>query len=53
MVTEDKYEVLKEINYIDSEGKPDYLLFIAVFIIILLLFISAFMYLKNFAKGLF
>lgn len=48
VVTEDKYEVLKEINYIDSEGKPDYLLFIAVFIIILLLFISAFMYLKNF-----
>ncbi|MGI6122766.1 MAG: HD family phosphohydrolase [Acetivibrionales bacterium] len=48
VVTEDKYEVLKEINYIDSEGKPDYLLYMAVFIIILLLFISAFLYLRNF-----
>ncbi|MGI6083848.1 MAG: HD family phosphohydrolase [Acetivibrionales bacterium] len=48
VVTEDKYEVLKEINYIDSEGKPDYLLYIAVFIINLLLFISAFLYLRNF-----
>ena len=48
LVTEDKYQVLKEINYIDSEGKPDYPLFIAVFVIILLLFISAFLYLKNF-----
>jgi len=48
LVTEDKYQVLKEINYIDSEGKPDYPLFIAVFVIILLLFISALMYLKNF-----
>ena len=48
VVTEDKYAVLKEINYIDSEGKPDYLLYIAVYIIILLLFISTFLYLKNF-----
>ncbi len=47
-VTDDKYDVLKEINYIDSEGKPDYLLYIAVFVIILLLFISAFLYLRNF-----
>ncbi|NLX63730.1 MAG: HDIG domain-containing protein [Clostridiaceae bacterium] len=48
LVTEDKYQVLKEINYIDSEGKPDYPLYIAVFVITLLLFISAFLYLKNF-----
>ncbi len=48
IVTEDKYDVLKEINYIDSEGKPDYLLYVAVYAIILLLFISAFLYLKNF-----
>ena len=39
IVTEDKFEVLKELNYIDSEGKPDYLLYISVFLIIFILFI--------------
>ncbi len=48
VVTEDKYDVLKEINYIDSEGKPDYLLYIAVFVIIFLLFMSAFLYFRKF-----
>ncbi len=53
VVTEDKFEVLKELNYIDSEGKPDYLLFIAVFLIILLLFILALIYLRSFHPKLY
>ncbi len=48
VVTEDKFEVLKQLNYIDSEGKPDYLLYMSVFLIILILFIMAFLYLKKF-----
>jgi putative nucleotidyltransferase with HDIG domain len=48
IVTEDKFEVLKEINYIDSEGKPDYLLYIAVFIIVLLLIAASVIYLQKF-----
>ncbi len=53
VVTEDKFEVLKELNYIDREGKPDYLLFIAVFLIILLLFILALIYLRSFHPKLY
>ncbi|NMA64951.1 MAG: HDIG domain-containing protein [Clostridiaceae bacterium] len=53
VVTEDIYEVLKELNYIDNEGKPDYLLYAAVFLIILgLLFISM-VYLRNFHPKLY
>ncbi|MGI6049399.1 MAG: HD family phosphohydrolase [Acetivibrionales bacterium] len=48
IVTEDKFEVLKELNYIDSEGKPDYLLYISVFLIIFILFIVTFLYIKRF-----
>lgn len=48
VVTADKYDVLKALNYIDSEGKPDYLLYIAVFILIMLLFLISFLYLRNF-----
>ncbi|NLU51859.1 MAG: HDIG domain-containing protein [Clostridiaceae bacterium] len=48
IVTEDIYEVLKEINYIDSEGKPDYLLYISVFLIILGLILITIAYFKNF-----
>ncbi len=53
VVTEDKFEVLKELNYIDSEGKPDYLLFLAVFLINLLLFILAMVYLRSFHPKLY
>lgn len=48
IVTEDKFEVLKELNYIDSEGKSDYLLYIAVFIIVLLLIAASVIYLQKF-----
>ena len=52
-VTEDKFEVLKELNYIDSEGKPDYFLFIAVYLIILLLMLIAMIYLRYFHPKLY
>ncbi|HHW21978.1 MAG TPA: HDIG domain-containing protein [Clostridiaceae bacterium] len=48
IVTEDKFAVLKELNYIDSEGRPDYLLYIAVFIIVLLLIAASVIYLQKF-----
>ncbi len=48
VVTEDKFDVLKELNYIDSEGRPDYLLYMAVFIIVLLLLVATVFYLRNF-----
>lgn len=48
LVTEDIYEVLKELNYIDSEGKPDYMLYIAVFIIELFLILASVLYLRKF-----
>lgn len=48
VVTEDIYEVLKELNYIDSAGKPDYLLYMAVFIIELLLILASVLYLRKF-----
>jgi putative nucleotidyltransferase with HDIG domain len=53
IVTEDKFEVLKELNYIDSEGKPDYLLYIAVFIIVLLLIAASVIYLQKFHSKLY
>lgn len=53
VVTEDKFEVLKEINYIDSEGRPDYLLYMAVFIIVLLLLAASVIYLRNFHPKLY
>jgi putative nucleotidyltransferase with HDIG domain len=53
VVTEDKYEVLKELNYIDREGKPDYLLYAAVCLIILVLIVIAMIYLRNFHPKLF
>jgi len=48
VVTTDKFEVLKELNYIDSEGKPDYLLYASVFLLIFLLSAIAVLYLRNF-----
>lgn len=53
IVTEDKFEVLKELNYIDSEGKPDYLLYIAVFIIVLLLIAASVIYLRRFHQKIY
>jgi putative nucleotidyltransferase with HDIG domain len=48
VVTTDKFEVLKELNYIDSEGKPDYLLYASVFLLIFMLAAIAVLYLRNF-----
>lgn len=48
IVTEDIYEVLREINYIDSEGKPDYFLYISVFLIILGLIVITIAYFRGF-----
>lgn len=53
VVTEDKYDVLKELNYIDREGKPDYLLFLAVFLVILILIVMCVIYLRNFHPKLY
>lgn len=53
IVTEDKFEVLKELNYIDSEGRPDYLLYIAVFIIVLLLIAASVIYLRKFHQKIY
>lgn len=53
VVTEDIYAVLKELNYIDNEGKPDYLLYMAVFLIILGLLIISTIYLRNFHPKLY
>ncbi|HBR03141.1 MAG TPA: metal-dependent phosphohydrolase [Ruminiclostridium sp.] len=53
IVTEDKFEVLKELNYIDSEGKPDYLLYVAVFLIIFLLLLLTLLYFQNFHPKIF
>ena len=53
IVTEDKFQVLKELNYIDSEGKPDYLLYIAVFMLIFAMYFLTMLYLKNFHKKLY
>lgn len=53
IVTEDIYEVLKELNYIDNEGKPDYLLYMAVFLIILGLISISMIYLRHFHPRLF
>lgn len=47
-VTEDIFEVLKQLNYIDSEGKPDYLLYIAVFFLIFSLAFLAILYIRSF-----
>ena len=44
IVTEDKFQVLKELNYIDSEGKPDYLLYIAVFMLIFAMYFLTMLY---------
>ncbi len=48
VVTADIFEVLKELNYIDNEGAPDYLLYASVFAIIMLLTILLIMYLYFF-----
>lgn len=53
VVTKDKFEVLKELNYIDSEGKPDVLLFVAVFLLILLLMLAVMFYLRQFHPKLY
>ena len=53
VITEDKYQILKELNYIDSEGRPDYLLYIAVFLLIFALFFLTMLYLRNFHKKLY
>ena len=53
VVTEDIYEVLKELNYIDSEGKPDVLLFVSVFLIIMILTVLVMMYMHNFHPKLY
>ena len=53
IVTEDKFQVLKELNYIDSEGKPDYLLYIAVFMLIFAMYFLTMLYLRNFHKKLY
>lgn len=53
IVTEDKFQVLKELNYIDSEGKPDYLLYIAVFMLIFAMSFLTMLYLKNFHRKLY
>lgn len=53
IVTEDKFQVLKELNYIDSEGKPDYLLYFAVFMLIFAMSFLAMLYLKNFHRGIY
>ncbi len=53
VVTEDKFEVLKELNYIDSEGKPDILLYLAVFLIIFILILAVLFYLHNFHPKLY
>ena len=52
-VTEDKFQVLKELNYIDSEGKPDYLLYGAVFLLIFILTLLSILYIKNFHTKLY
>jgi membrane-associated HD superfamily phosphohydrolase len=53
VVTRDIYEVLKDLNYIDREGKIDYFFYMAVFMIILLLFIFALLFMKNFQRKLY
>ena len=53
VVTEDIYAVLKELNYIDNEGKPDYLLYMAVFLIIFGLLLISMIYLHNFHPRLY
>ena len=53
VVTEDKFQVLKELNYIDSEGKPDYALYIAVFLLILALFFLMMLYFRSFHTKLY
>jgi len=52
-VTKDKFEVLKELNYIDSEGRPDYLLYAAVFLLVFAMFFLTILYLRNFHKKLY
>lgn len=53
VVTKDKFEVLKELNYIDSEGKPDILLYIAVFLLIFILLLAVLFYLHQFHPKLY
>lgn len=53
VVTEDIFEVLKELNYIDSEGKPDYLLYIAVYMLIFAMSFLTALYLKSFHKTIY
>jgi len=53
VVTEDIYNVLKELNYIDNEGKPDYLLYMAVFLIILALIFMSMLYIRHFHSKLY
>lgn len=53
VVTDDKYEVLKELNYIDSEGQMDYLLYLAVLLLILALAALSILYLRNFHPKLY
>lgn len=53
VVTEDIFEVLRELNYIDSEGKPDYLLYAAVFMLIFALYFLTMLYLRSFHRKLY
>ncbi|SHJ50823.1 HD family phosphohydrolase [Thermoclostridium caenicola] len=53
IVTEDKFQVLKELNYIDSEGRPDYLLYFAVFMLIFSISFLIALYLKSFHRNIY
>lgn len=53
IVTEDKFQVLKELNYIDNEGKPDYALYIAVFMLIFAVFFLTMLYFRSFHRKLY